>query len=264
MASPPGILGRILEAKRQELGNLRRRLPELRRAAQEAPPPRDFLAALRQAPPPAIIAEVKRASPSAGELRPGLDPAELARAYRTGGAAALSVLTDAPFFQGSLEDLARARAAAGLAVLRKDFILAPEQLYEARAAGADAVLLIAAALEPALLAELYHLARELGLAVLLEVHHRQELEAALALKPPLMAVNNRNLETMQVDLEHCLRLRPLIPPEVTVVAASGIQDHHDLERLARGGLDAFLVGTSLVRAPDPAAALRRLRGEEAA
>ncbi len=261
-----GILERILANKRVEVARLTMRsaLVELRRLAGLAPPPRDFLAALRQRPGGAVIAEIKRASPSAGKLAPEVNPAGLAAAYESGGAAALSVLTDRVFFGGSLEDLRRARAASSLPVLRKDFIISPAQLYEARAAGADAVLLIAAALEAGLLGELYDLARELGLTPLVEIHRAAELETVLALAPDLVGINNRNLETLEVDLDTCLRLRPLLPAGVTVVAESGIHGPEDLARLRAGGLDAFLVGTSLMRASDPGAALRALtRGKGA-
>ncbi|RJX34853.1 MAG: indole-3-glycerol phosphate synthase TrpC [Desulfarculus sp.] len=254
----PDVLRRILEHKRLEAAALAGRAAELRRLAEEAPPPRDFLAALRARPGRAVIAEIKRASPSAGRLAAEVDPASRAVRYQAGGAAALSVLTDGPFFQGSLTDLRQARAAVGLPVLRKDFIIASAQLYEARAAGADAVLLIAAALEPGQLRDLYQQARELGLAVLPEVHEEVELEPVLALGPALVGVNNRDLRSLQVDLNASLRLRPLIPASTTVVAESGISGPEQAARLRAGGLDAFLVGSHLMRAPDPAAALRAL------
>ncbi|MEW5912127.1 MAG: indole-3-glycerol phosphate synthase TrpC [Thermodesulfobacteriota bacterium] len=256
--SLPDVLRRILEQKQAEVAALAGRAPELRRLAADIPPPRDFLAALRARPGRAVIAEVKRASPSAGPLTAAVDPAAQAARYQNGGAAALSVLTDGPFFQGSLADLRQARAAVALPVLRKDFIIDPAQLYESRAAGADAVLLIAAALEPPQLKDLYQQAVGLGLAVLVEVHQETELVPALALNPPLVGVNNRDLRTMRVDLDTSLRLRPLIPAATTVVAESGIAGPEQVTRLRAGGLDAFLVGSHLMRAPDPAAALRAL------
>ncbi len=255
-----GVLKRILEHKRLEVAALKREtdLAELRRRAEAAPPPRDFLAALRQAKGHALIAEIKRASPSAGQIAAGVDPAGQARLYAGGGAACLSVLTDQKFFSGSLADMQQARAAVALPVLRKDFIIDPAQVDEARAAGADAILLIAAALEPSLLSELYQQARGLGLTVLLEVHAAEELEPVLALGPRLVGINNRNLKTMLVDLETSLGLRRLIPPEVTVVAESGISGPAEVSRLAAAGLNAFLVGSHLMRAPDAGAALREL------
>lgn len=256
--SLPDVLRRILEQKQAEVAALAGRAAELRRLAAEVPPPRDFLAALRARPGRAVIAEVKRASPSAGRLAAAVDPAAQAVRYQAGGAAALSVLTDGPFFQGSLADLQQARAAVALPVLRKDFIIDPAQLYESRVAGADAVLLIAAALEPPQLKDLYQQAVGLGLAVLIEVHQEAELVPVLALDPPLVGVNNRDLRTMRVDLDTSLRLRPLIPASTTVVAESGIAGPEQVARLRAGGLDAFLVGSHLMRAPDPAAALRAL------
>ncbi|MCB2227615.1 MAG: indole-3-glycerol phosphate synthase TrpC [Desulfarculaceae bacterium] len=255
-----GVLARILGNKRQEVAALKATTSpqELKAAALDAPPPRGFLAALRACAQVPVIAEIKRRSPSRGELDPGGDVESRARDYAQGGASALSVLTDALFFGGCLEDLSDARAAVPLPVLRKDFIIDPAQILRARAAGADAVLLIAAALEPAQLAELYGLARELGLDVLLEVHAEAELEPVLALEPRLVGINNRNLKTLAVRLETSLELRRLIPPEVTVVAESGISAPAQVRLLREGGLDAFLVGTSLMQAPDPSKTLRAL------
>jgi indole-3-glycerol phosphate synthase len=260
----PGVLERILAHKRQEVTALTGRAAraELERRAAESSPPRDFLAALRRASGAAIIAEIKRGSPSAGTLRADIDPAFTAAAYQAGGAAAVSVLTDGRFFQGSAEDLERARAACDLPVLRKDFIIDEVQLVEARALGADAVLLIAAALEPGELRNLYGAARDLGLTPLVEVHHARELPAVLDLEPPLIGVNNRDLTTLDVDLQTGLNLRPLIPDEVLVVAESGVNTPADVVRLKAGGLNAFLVGTALMRADDPVAALRGLVGVE--
>jgi len=259
------ILERILAAKRAEVAALKRagRAGELRRLAEAAPAGRDFLAALRRCPGPAVIAEIKKASPSSGRLGDGLEAAELARCYRAGGAAALSVLTDGPYFNGSLDDLVQARRAVDLPVLRKDFIIDPVQLHQARAAGADAVLLIAAALEPELLAGLYAEARGLGLCPLIEVHARVELEPVLRLEPEVVGLNNRNLADLSVSLETSLRLRPFLPAGVLAVSESGIREPQDVARLRAGGLDAFLIGTALVRSADPTAALRRLIGAEA-
>jgi len=259
-ASDLGVLARILEAKREEVAALKaaRPLAGLRREAEAAPPARPFLGALRGHPRVPVIAEIKRRSPSRGELAPGEGVQARARAYQAGGAAALSVLTDMPFFGGSLEDLAAARQAVDLPALRKDFIIDPAQIYEARAAGADAVLLIAASLEAPLLAELYHLAKGLGLDVLIEVHKAEELEPVLALDPPLVGINNRDLKTLAVRLDTSLELRRLIPAGITVVAESGIDGPEQVRGLRAAGLDAFLVGTSLMLAPDPAATLRGL------
>ena len=257
------MLARILEAKRQELRELnsrlgRRGLAEMRRRAQAAPPPPDFIAALRDCPHVAVIAEIKRRSPSAGVMGDGMPLADRARAYAQGGAAAVSVLTDGPFFGGCLEDLRQARLASGLPALRKDFILEPLQLFQAKIAGASAVLLIAAALEPGRLRELFQTTTDLDMAALVEIHCAEELEAALTLKPSLVGINNRDLATLEVDLETCLRLRPLAPPEVLVAAESGVAGREDIDRLRAGGLDAFLVGTLLMRAEDPRGALRGL------
>jgi indole-3-glycerol phosphate synthase len=254
------VLERIVAVKREEVARLRAGCPlaELKRAASDAAPPRDFLSALRDCPATPVIAEIKRRSPSAGALAAAVDPAGQARAYARGGAAALSVLTDGPFFGGSLDDLRAARAAVALPVLRKDFIVDPAQVYESRAAGADAVLLIAAALSPAELAELHALAGELKLTALVEVHHERELPAALAPRPRLLGINNRDLTSLAVDLATCLRVRPRIPAGPLVVAESGVESAADVARLKAGGLDAFLVGSSLMRAPDPAAALAAL------
>jgi len=254
------VLTRILAKKREEVSLLLQRasLGQLRNQAMDAPPARDFLAALRARSGYAVIAEIKRSSPSAGRLSKEVDPILRALAYEAGGAAALSVLTDAAFFGGSLQDMQQARDACGLPVLRKDFIISPAQVYEARAAGADAILLIAAALGSEQMIELYECVRELGMAPLIEVHDRPELEAVLGLEPDLVGVNNRNLKDMKVDLATSLELRPLIPKRITVVAESGVSSSDDVARLRDGGLDAFLVGTSLMRAKDPAAVIRAM------
>jgi indole-3-glycerol phosphate synthase len=259
-------LAEILAAKRMEIAGLDR--IALRRAAESAPARRDFTAAVRRrgrdGVAPRLIAELKRASPSKGLLAAGLDPLAAARVYAENGAAAISVLTDAKFFLGSLETLqaVRAQPEVGLPLLRKDFILDPAQVYEACAAGADALLLIAAALhEDALLADLHALALELGLAPLVEVHSAAEVERACRLTGlKLVGINNRDLATFQVSLETSERLRPLLPPGVAAVAESGIFSAADVARLAAAGFDAVLVGEALVTAPDMARKVRELSG----
>jgi indole-3-glycerol phosphate synthase len=253
------ILDEIVAWKRVEVAQQVRERPlgAVQEAAATAPPPRDWIGALRQ-PGVSLIAEVKRASPSAGLLRPGLDPAALAAEYAAGGAAALSVLTDARYFQGSLDDLRAARAAAALPVLRKDFTVSSYQLYEARAAGADAVLLIVAVLGDEALTELHQLAQALGMAALVEVHGEAELERALALQPRVIGVNNRDLHTFQVDLRTMARLHSRIPDEVVLVAESGVHVPADVAQLADMGADAMLVGEALVRTARPRDKAREL------
>ncbi len=225
----------------------------------------DFLSALKHAPGVALIAEVKKASPSKGVIRPDFDPVELARGYAENGAAAISVLTDTNYFQGRLEFLRQISAAlnrAGLVrpLLRKDFIFDSYQIYEARAAGASAVLLIAAVLKDAELESLYGLARKLGLTVLLEVHNRADLEQVLPLNPRLIGVNNRDLRDFSVRLETSFDLRPLIPAETLMVAESGIRARADVERLAAAGIDAALVGEAIVQQKDVGRKVRELLG----
>ena len=265
--APPDLLRRILERKREEIAAARQKTPllKLRAAAPAAPPVRDFIAAITDPARPgrAIIAEVKKASPSKGLLRADFDPVAIARTYAANGARAISVLTDAPFFQGHLDDLRAIRAAVGLPLLRKDFILDPYQIHEARAAGADAVLLIAAALEPDRLAELYAVVHEVGMAALVEVHDEQELTRALALRPRLLGINNRNLGTFQTDLGTTLRLLPACSG-LPVVSESGLHRPEDLERLRRAGAAAFLIGEALLAAPDMGAKLRELVGGDGA
>ena len=249
---PQTILREILDRKREEVARRRREVPlaRLRAEAAQAPPPRDFVAAL-SGPNLALIAEVKRASPSKGLLRADFDPVDLARRYEANGAAAISVLTDGPFFGGSLEHLRAVRRRVRLPLLRKDFILDPYQVYEARAAGADALLLIVAALDDATLQALYRLTRRLGMAALVEVHDEAELARALRIGPRLIGVNNRDLRTFRVDLGTTARLRPQVPRGVLLVAESGIRGRSDAEGLAAAGADAILVGEALVRAADP-------------
>lgn len=241
--------------------------PALVRAeAALAPPPRDFVAALRRtAPRVALIAEVKKASPSKGVLRHKFDPLALANAYARHGAAAISVLTDARYFQGRLEYLTRIRqhleeAGRPRPLLRKDFIFHPYQVYEARAAGADALLLIAAVLNDDELANLLALTRSLGMAALVEVHNRAELERVLPLQPRLVGVNNRDLRDFSVDLNTCINLRGRVPADICFVAESGIHTAADVARLARHGIDAVLVGEALVKAPDVGRKVQELVG----
>ncbi len=257
-----GLLDEIVRAARRSLEERRRRVPAaaVERAARRREPRGEaFAAALRSSSCPVIIAECKRRSPSKGLLRAAYDPAAIARAYERAGAAALSVLTDEPHFGGSIDDLAAVRAATSLPVLRKDFVLDRYQLVEARAAGADAVLLIAAVLgaEPG---SLISMARSLGLAALVEVHDEGELERALEAGATLVGVNNRNLRTMEVDLDTSVRLSARLPPDVTAVAESGIRTRDDVLRLHACGYHALLVGERLVTAADPGAALQELIG----
>jgi len=235
-------------------------LPEMRARAEAAAMPRDFKAALLRARErgAALIAEIKRASPSKGSLAPDLDPALIAADYARGGAACLSVLTDRTHFGGSLVDLVAARAACELPVLRKDFLVTPYQLYEARAFGADAVLLIAAALKPARLLELRALARALGLTVLIEIHDESELEAAAASAPDLLGINARSLKTLEVDTNTFARLAPYARGVAPLIAESGVRSTEDVRQLASAGASGFLVGEALATARDPAAATRAL------
>jgi indole-3-glycerol phosphate synthase len=254
------ILDRILARKREELEAARAAVPfaEMQRRAAALPPPRDFVGALRAkiaAGRPAVIAEVKKASPSKGLLRADFDPAAIARGYETGGAACLSVLTDRDFFQGAPEHLAQARAACALPVLRKDFVTEPYQVYESRALGADCILLIAAALARQDMQGLEASARSLGMAVLVEVHDAEELEAALTLQTPLLGINNRDLRSFQTRLQTTLDLLPRIPEGRIVVTESGIGGQTDVSMLMGHGVPAFLVGEALMRAPDPGKAL---------
>jgi indole-3-glycerol phosphate synthase len=251
------ILEEILASTRDELEIRRRSLPieELAGAATATRPSmRDALAR----PGLCVIAEFKRRSPSAGEIRPGCSPAEVALAYERGGAAAISVLTDGPYFGGSLADLRAVAAACSLPLLRKDFIIDPYQLHEARAAGASAVLLIVAALTDDELRSLHAGAHELALDVLVEVHDASELERALLAGASLVGVNNRDLRDFSVDPQRTFELLELIPPDVLVVAESGIRGPEQLARLEAAGVAAALVGERLMRAPEPELALREL------
>jgi indole-3-glycerol phosphate synthase len=257
------ILTRILATKGKEVAAAKAVLPYLRvRAAAEAmPPARDFVGALRAklaAGRPAVIAEIKKASPSKGVLRPIFDPPAIARRYEAGGAACLSVLTDRDYFQGAPEFLTAARAACSLPALRKDFMVDEYQVVEARALGADCVLLIVAALDDAQLSALESCAHDLGLAVLVEVHDVPELERALRLRTPLVGINNRNLKTFDVTLQSTLDLLPRIPRDKVVITESGIQTPADVARMRAHGVHAFLVGEAFMRAADPGAALATL------
>jgi indole-3-glycerol phosphate synthase len=207
-----------------------------------------------------LIAEIKRASPSGGLIRPDFDPAALALAYKAGGAACLSVLTDEPYFQGSPDHLRKVRAAVDLPVLRKDFILDSWQLYESRAMGADCVLLILAALTDAQAVELERLARSLDLDVLAEVHNRSELDRALGLQTKMIGINNRNLKTLKTDINTTFELASHVPPDRFLIAESGISTHEQVRLFAERGIRSFLVGESLLRQPDVTAATRRLLG----
>jgi indole-3-glycerol phosphate synthase len=256
----PDILERILARKREEVEAARRAVPlaEMQRHAAAAPAPRDFVGALRAkiaARRPAVIAEIKKASPSKGLLRADFDPAAIARGYEAGGAACLSVLTDRDFFQGAPEHLAQARAACGLPVLRKDFVTEPYQVYESRALGADCILLIAAALARQDMEGLEASARSLGMAVLVEVHDGHELEAALSLQTPLLGINNRDLRSFQTRLSTTLDLLPRIPEGRIVVTESGISGPADIAMFMGNGVPGFLIGEAFMRVPDPGKAL---------
>jgi indole-3-glycerol phosphate synthase len=256
------ILDDILLRTRADLEARKRDKPiaELERVAAAQPPARSLAAALRRPGAIACIAEFKRRSPSAGWMGERADLVTTARSYTVGGAAAMSVLTDGPFFGGALEDLVTARAAAPFPVLRKDFIVDRYQIVEARAAGADALLLIVAALDDAPLRDLLVAARAVGLEVLVEAHDEAEVSRAVAAGAEIIGINNRDLRTFTVDRELAIRLRPRVPAERLVVAESGIRDASDVARLRAAGVDGMLVGETLMRAPDPAAALRALLG----
>jgi indole-3-glycerol phosphate synthase len=257
------ILARILSSKAKEVAAARTAKPlaALRDEARAAPPVRDFVGALRgaiAAGKAGVIAEIKKASPSRGVLRPIFDPAAIARRYEAGGATCVSVLTDREYFQGAPEHLVAARAACSLPVLRKDFVLDEYQVVESRALGADCILLVVAALDDAHLEALEVAARELGMAALAEVHDAAELERALKLATPLIGVNNRNLRTFDVALETTLDLLPRVPRERLLVTESGILVAADVARMRAAGVHAFLVGEAFMRAADPGAALHRL------
>ena len=257
------ILNRIVEVKRDEIRAARagRDLASLRRDAESVGGVRDFVGAMRaqiDAGRPAVIAEIKKASPSKGVLREHFVPTEIAASYARGGAACLSVLTDVQFFQGAVAYLEQARAACTLPVLRKDFMVDAYQVYEARAMGADCILLIAACLDDAEMADLEAQARALGMAVLVEVHDGFELDRALALKTPLVGINNRNLRTFEVTLDTTLGLLQCVPADRLLVTESGVLARADVLRMRAAGVSAFLVGEAFMRAADPGQALADL------
>lgn len=254
------ILDEILATKRDEVAALAADRARIEAEAASAPPPRDFAGVLRAGPRIGVIAEIKRRSPSKGSLAPDLDPATTAKEYEAGGAAALSVLTDAPYFDGSLDDLRAARAAVGVPVLRKDFTIHPVQVHEARAAGADAVLLIVGALpDDGLLRELRELAEDLGMAALVEVDDASGLERAVTSGASIVGITNRDLRTFGEDLSVGERLCSSLPAGVIKVAESAIRGPDDATRMAAAGFDALLVGEHLVRSPDATAAVDELR-----
>ena len=256
------MLEGIIATKRREVAAARRLMPlaEMEHQAAEAPPVRDFRAALAGPGPIQLIAEVKKASPSAGVIRADFDPIAIARTYQAHGAACLSVLTDKPYFQGHLSYLARIRASVAIPLLRKDFLIDEYQVVEARMAGADAVLLIAEVLDDEALARLLARARGLGMAALVEFHDEANLERVLAAGADLVGVNNRDLRRFVTDLELTLRVRDRIPPEVLVVSESGIRTRRDVERLEAAGVSAILVGETLMRADDIGLAVEQLLG----
>lgn len=257
------ILQKILDTKHVEVTAAMEKLPlvMMRNEASNAPSPRDFVGAIRAkiaGNKPAVIAEIKKASPSKGVIREDFRPAEIAASYEKGGAACLSVLTDEQYFQGSAEYLKQARAACSLPVLRKDFMIAPYQVYEARAMGADCILLIVAALNLARMKELETLAHDLGMAVLVEVHDGEELDLALQLETPLVGINNRNLRTFDVTLDTTLGLLERIPKDRIVVTESGIFTPEDMALMRSHDVHTFLVGEAFMRQPDPGAELARV------
>ncbi|MEX2173976.1 MAG: indole-3-glycerol phosphate synthase TrpC [Pirellulaceae bacterium] len=258
------ILDKIVATKREEIARAKAALPldQLRQRLASAPPVRNFFAPLAAAGSIKLIAEVKKASPSRGVIRADFDPAAIARTYEQAGATCLSVLTDETYFQGSLDDLRRVRAAVGIPILRKDFFLDTYQLVEARVAGADAVLLIAECLDDCNLRKLHNEAVQLGLTPLVEFYEPENLPRVLEAGAQLIGVNNRDLRSFTVDLGHVIRLRSQIPLDTVLVAESGIQTRADVLRLQTAGVEAMLVGESLMREADIAAAVRRLLGSE--
>jgi indole-3-glycerol phosphate synthase len=257
------ILDKIVAAKRQEIEASRARVPlrELRAALSDAAPPRDFRAALATRGPIRMIAEIKKASPSAGLIRDSFDPVAIARIYENHGAACISVLTDKPFFQGDLNYLVAVRRTVKIPVLRKDFILDTYQLLEARAAGADAVLLIAECLDAHTLRKLHDETIELGMTALVELYDPENLEPVLDAGATVVGINNRNLHTFEVDLNHTIRLRQQVPDHCVLVGESGIRTRKDVTLLQSAGVDAILVGEALMREPDIGLAVDALLGQ---
>jgi len=259
------ILQKIIDVKREEIAQASKRkpLPEMRADAESRVLTRDFVGAMRAkiaAGQAAVIAEIKKASPSKGVIRADFIPADIAQSYAEYGAACLSVLTDKQFFQGQIDYLKQARASCQLPVLRKDFMVDAYQIYESRAMGADCILLIAAALDDAQMADFEAIARTLDMAVLVEVHDAAELQRALKLKTPLVGVNNRNLRTFEVSVETTLALRKDVPADRILVTESGIMTPADVQRMREAKVDAFLVGEAFMRAEEPGAALSKLFG----
>jgi indole-3-glycerol phosphate synthase len=259
---PQSILDEIVASKRREVELARRRMPleELEAQAAEAPPVRDFREALEGPGPIRLIAEVKKASPSAKVIRADFDPVGIARIYQDHGAACISVLTDAPYFQGHLSYLARVRASVAVPLLRKDFLIDEYQVVEARLAGADAILLIAEILDDATMAALLGRARELGMSALVELHDAGNLGRVLAAGADLVGINNRDLRRFETDIEHTLRLRDQVPDGVLLVSESGIRTRQDVERLESAGVAAILVGETLMRSEDIGEAVETLLG----
>ncbi|OHV12299.1 indole-3-glycerol phosphate synthase TrpC [Kushneria phosphatilytica] len=263
MSELPTILQRIITRKHEEIEVRKREIDTatMRARAENAGRPRGFVTTLDTrilAGDPAIIAEIKKASPSKGVIRPDFDPVAIAQSYQAGGAACLSVLTDRDYFQGEEAYLAAARDACRLPVLRKDFMVDPWQVFEARAMGADCILLIVAALDDGRMRELHQLAHELGMDVLVEVHDQEELERALALNLTLVGINNRDLRTFETRLDTTFELLAHVPDNVTVVTESGIATHRDVQRMREQNVNAFLVGERFMREEEPGAALREL------
>jgi indole-3-glycerol phosphate synthase len=254
------ILKKIIEQTKHDLIERKRAvsLDQLIEQARQQEPARDFAAALSKPDSVNIIAEVKKASPSKGVICPDFDPVRIARCYEENGAGAVSVLTEEHFFQGHLDYLKLIRSSVSLPLLRKDFIIDPYQVYEARAAGADALLLIAAVLDTGALSSLMHITQDLGMHALVEVHNDKELKNALIVKPSIIGINNRNLNTFITDIETTVQLRSLIPEGIIIVSESGINTPADIKRLRSCDIDAFLIGESLMREPDPGIKLGKL------
>ncbi|MDZ7262221.1 MAG: indole-3-glycerol phosphate synthase TrpC [candidate division KSB1 bacterium] len=256
------LIQNIIHYKQEEIRYRKQQVPlrRLRQVISDRPPTLDFRKALKQNGDIAVIAEIKRASPSAGIICHNFDAVEIAESYQRNGAAAISVLTDEKFFGGQIGHIPQVRSRIKLPILRKDFILDPYQLYETRAAGADAVLLIAAILTPSRSRELLDLAAELGLAVLFEVHNLEELQISLNQNCSIIGINNRDLRTMQVNLQTTLELASRIPQELVCVSESGLRSRADLEKLSPCGIDAILIGETLMSSPDPGGLLRKFLG----